>query len=554
MTPKEIVKNCLSKICEDHNWPLPGKLVIDEPKNKDFGELATNIALHLSKIAKIKPIDIANEIAAQMQHCPYIRSAKAAAPGFINITLDPEIWQKAIIDIEEAKDKFGCANIGQGEKVMVEYVSANPTGPLHIGHGRGAAYGDSISRILKATGYDVTTEYYLNDAGEQMRKLGKSIILRAKELSGEKIKFPDEFYKGNYIIDIAQELLAEDPELLNKEDAEALAIAQKFGGDKILAEIRQDLEQFRCSHETWFSEKSLIDNGTIDKSLAALKASGRSFEADGALWFDAKSLGDSENRVLKKSDGNLTYFATDIAYHHNKFERGFKRLIDVWGADHHGYIPRMKAAITDMGEDPDKLDIVLIQLVSLLRNGKAVSMSTRAGTFDTLNEVVEQVGVDAARFMFLARSSDSPLDFDLELATRRSMDNPVYYVQYAYARICALERRALERNIISEQTINQKTDPELLKLLASPEELALLRQLSEYPEIVINASKNLAPHLITRYLMDLAGKLHTYYAKTQILVTESPALAKSRLALLKACGQVLQNGLQLLGVSAPDKM
>lgn len=551
MHGQKFLKKALSDILSEMGLPVPEKMVVEEPKDPKNGDLSTNAALLLAKEAKQPPMALAEKLALRLVETrPEIASAVAAKPGFCNVVFVPKFWQEVIPEVERQGNDFGKSNAGDHERVLVEYVSANPTGPLHVGHGRGAAVGDSVARILEAAGYDVATEYYLNDAGRQMRLLGLSILVRAKELSGQATELPKDCYKGEYIIDLARELLEARPDLITLPENEAQEICSIFGQEKILAGIKADLARFGCRHDRYFSESSLVKGGAVEKAFEALKSKGRSFEADGALWFESKSLGDDQNRVLKKSDGSLTYFASDIAYHKDKFDRGYEWLIDVWGADHHGYIPRMKAAIMDMGQNPDKFSVLLIQLVNLFENGKAVGMSTRAGEFVTLAEVLDEVGVDAARFMFLSRSCDVSLDFDLELARRRTLDNPVYYVQYAHARVCALMRRAEERGII----IPQKSDPASLSLLVEPEDIAILRQLDAYAPTVAAAAKATAPHYITRWLMELSARLHAYYAKHTIIQADNPALTLARLALLRASGQAIRNGLELLGVSAPESM
>lgn len=550
MRAKEAIKNALAEILAQQELPWPEKLVIEAPKDPKFGDLSTNAAMLLAKNAGQKPRDLASLIAQKLPTIATdIEKVEIAGPGFINVTFKPAHWRAVIADVERQGADFGKSRNGQGQKAMVEYVSANPTGPLHVGHGRGAALGDSVARILKAAGYDVATEYYLNDAGRQMRTLGLSIWLRAQELLGKAVDFPADCYQGEYIKDLARALL-QNGELENLPEQDGIARCQAYGQDVILQGIKDDLAQFGCSHEKYFSEASLVKGGAVQKALDKLRADGHSYEEDGALWLDTTAHGDDRNRVLRKSDGYLTYFATDIAYHEDKFERGFDWLIDVWGADHHGYIPRMKAAIAEMGHNPDALSVLLVQLVNLLRNGEVVAMSTRAGEFVTLAEVVREVGTDAARFMFLSRSSDTPLDFDLELAKQRSMDNPVYYVQYAHARIAALMRRAAGRGI----ELGRLTDQGIFENLASAEEMAILRQLAAFEDVVANAAKNLAPHQIAKYVQELAGIIHSYYAKCRILAEDDPQGSVARLALLRAAGQTISNGLWLLGVSAPDSM
>lgn len=551
-TPAVVVlRKALNEIFSETGVEAPARLVIEAPKDAAHGDLATNAALLLAKSAKMPPKELASRFADRLPKiCPDILKAEAAGPGFCNVTLKPEFWQKTVSVIEEAAGAYGHSQTGAGKKALVEYVSANPTGPLHVGHGRGAAVGDSVARLLRAAGFEVETEYYLNDAGRQMRLLGQSIWLRAKETRGAEITFPEDCYKGDYIRELAKELLEKTPEISDMPEDEARAICQQYGMERILGEIREDLARFRCEHQRYFSEKSLVEAGAVDKSFAALANAGHSYESEGALWFNSTPLGDDRDRVLRKSDDSLTYFATDIAYHHDKFVRGNDWLIDVWGADHHGYIARMQAAIREMGHDPEKFVVLLVQLVNLVRDGKPVQMSTRSGEFYTLRELIDEVGTDAARFTFLSRSNDSPLDFDVDLAKKCSLDNPVYYVQYAHARICALLRRAVERGI----QLPEKMQPEALAGLDSAEEIAIMRQLSAFEEVCAEAAARLAPYFISKYLISLAGLVHGYYAHRQILAEADEAGSAARLALLRACGQTLKNGLFLLGVSAPDVM
>ena len=452
--------------------------------------------------------------------------------------------------VEKEGAAFGSSTIGGGRKTLVEYVSANPTGPLHVGHGRGAAAGDSLARILRRAGYDVTTEYYINDAGRQMRILGMSVWYRLRNLVGRTMAEPEDYYRGSYITDIAKEMLEKDPSLADASDEDGKERCYEYAKNEILEGIKKDLRDFRVEHQSWFSEKTLVDGGLVDKAFQALKDAGYTYEKDGALWFATSRLGDDKDRVLRKSDGSLTYFASDIAYHHNKFERGFDWLIDVWGADHHGYVPRMRAAIEAMGKGKKNFDVVLIQLVNLLINGQPVSMSTRAGTFETLADVVREVGADAARFMFLSRKTDSPVDFDLEAVKQRTMENPVYYVQYAHARVAALLRRAAEEGV----TIPDVSDDAALAGLTLPDDMALLRKMALYRDMLEQAATTLSVHHVSHYLMELSQLLHSYYTKNQILKAGDPVTTGSRLALLRAVSRVIANGLDLMGVSAPDHM
>lgn len=530
----------------------PAKASIDAPKDAKHGDLAANIAMMLAKEAKTNPRELAARIAAALPAADAtIQKAEVAGPGFINVTFTPDFWRQTVLDITAQGNAYGSSTIGQGRRTLIEYVSANPTGPLHIGHGRGAAVGDTLTRLMRAAGFEVSTEYYINDAGRQMRLLGLSVWMRAKELAGQSIEIPTDFYRGSYIIDIAREMLAKNPDLLSLSEQEGQDLCYDYAMKQISDGIKADLNEFRVGHDRWFSEKSLVDGGAVEQAFAALKKAGYTYEKDNALWFSTTALGDDKDRVLTKSDGYLTYFASDIAYHHDKFDRGFDYLIDIWGADHHGYIPRMRAAIAAMGRNPDTdFDVVLIQLVNLLQNGQPVSMSTRAGTFETLADVVKEVGVDAARFMFLSRKSDSTLDFDLELVKQRTMDNPVYYVQYAHARVCAVLRRAAERGINLPAALTMAH----LQALDSPEDVALLRKAAAFSDMLGQAALSLSVHHVSRYLMDFAGMLHSYYAKHQVLLPEDKPRTIARLALLRSMAQVVRNGLDMLGVSAPESM
>lgn len=549
MLAKDYLTSLFQRVVADMGYPWPAKVTVEPPKDKQFGDFAVNCALVLAKEAGKNPRDLAIDLAERLKAASeHIASVTAAGPGFLNVVFTPSFWHKYIVRAEAKKTLFGSSSLGQGKKVQVEFVSANPTGPLHIGHGRGAAVGDSMARILRFAGFTVEAEYYLNDAGNQMHTLGRSIWLRGLEAAGKSTApFPEDCYQGAYITDAARALLQAEPGLLSLPEAEGMDRCYRYGMETILAGIKQDLLDFEVRHDHWFSERSLVETGAVETTLAALKASGHAFERDGALWFRTTELGDDKDRVLRKSDGSLTYFASDVAYHADKYRRGFDLVIDVWGADHHGYVPRMRAAVAALGKNQHNFDVILVQLVNLLREGKQIAMSTRAGQFETLADVVKEVGVDAARFIFLSRKSDSKLDFDLDLVKQRTMDNPVYYVQYAHARVQAVLRRAGERGIAVREDAP-------LDLLVQEEELDLLRMLDRFTQVVGEAAVNHAPHYISYYLMDLAGLLHRYYTVHQILGAESEALATSRLRLARAVAQTIHNGLQLLGVSAPDSM
>ncbi len=545
------VRSALSGFLQEKGLEWPAKAVVEAAKDPKHGDVATNLAMLLAKPLHRAPRDIAAELAAWIRdHTDGVENVEVAGPGFCNVTFSQVFWRRVVQQVEKEGAAFGSSTIGGGRKTLVEYVSANPTGPLHVGHGRGAAAGDSLARILRRAGYDVTTEYYINDAGRQMRILGMSVWYRLRNLVGRTMAEPEDYYRGSYITDIAKEMLEKDPSLANASDEDGKERCYEYAKNEILEGIKKDLRDFRVEHQNWFSEKTLVDGGLVDKAFQALKDAGYTYEKDGALWFATSRLGDDKDRVLRKSDGSLTYFASDIAYHHNKFERGFDWLIDVWGADHHGYVPRMRAAIEAMGKGKKNFDVVLIQLVNLLINGQPVSMSTRAGTFETLADVVREVGADAARFMFLSRKTDSPVDFDLEAVKQRTMENPVYYVQYAHARVAALLRRAAEEGV----TIPDVSDDAALAGLTLPDDMALLRKMALYRDMLEQAATTLSVHHVSHYLMELSQLLHSYYTKNQILKAGDPVTTGSRLALLRAVSRVIANGLDLMGVSAPDHM
>jgi arginyl-tRNA synthetase len=546
------LRSLLSDALTGMGIPWPEKTTIEPPRDAKFGDLATNAAMMAAKAAGKKPRDLAEELRLAIMAADPGLVAEVAGPGFLNVTFPPAFWQAAVADVREqdALGGYGRSGLGGGKKIQVEYVSANPTGPLHIGHGRGAALGDTLARILRAAGFDVSTEYYINDAGRQMRLLGNSIWLRYRELHGKDVAWPEDWYKGEYIIDLARELSAiHGTALFDMPEEAATDICQTFGVDSIMAGIKKDLADFRVSHDVWFSEKTLVSGGRVEATLKDLKGRGLAYEKDGALWFASENLGDDKDRVLRKSSGELTYFASDICYHADKFARGFDVVVDIWGADHHGYVPRMNAAVTALGRTPESLKVILVQLVNLLSGGEQIAMSTRAGKFETLADVVAEVGADAARFMFLSRKSDSPLDFDLELVKRQTMDNPVYYVQYAHARVKSLFAKAAERGIDAGTP-----DAALLARLDTPEDLGLLRQIEQFPDVVATAAATYSPHVVSYYLRDLAGKLHSYYAAHQVLLAGDEDLTRARMHLLDAVARVVRSGLELLGVAAPEKM
>lgn len=550
MNAKKYIQDKVAKVLQELDLEWPEKASVEPPKDRKFGDMACNAAMILSRQARQNPRKLAEAIRELvLKDAAEIESIDIAGPGFLNFTFKKHFWLDIIQDIEEKKESFGASDDGQQTRVQIEYVSANPTGPLHIGHGRGAAVGDSLARIMRAAGYEVSTEYYLNDAGRQMNVLGKSTWIRYQNLCGMETLLGDDHYQGEYLTEIAALIHKENgPGLLQMNEDDAVDYCRKYAMENILKGIKHDLACFGVEHQVWFSESSLIAENSVDDTMNWLLKKGMAYLKDGALWFKSTELGDDKDRVLKKSDSSLTYFASDIAYHKNKFDRGFDLVVDIWGADHHGYVPRMKAAVQALGRSSDSLEVILVQLVNLLREGHQVAMSTRAGEFITLKDVINEVGTDACRFIFLSRKSDSHLDFDLEIVKRKSMDNPVYYVQYAHARICSLFSKAGEKGI----TLSK--EPPSLELLSTPQDIDLLKKMADYPDIIASSARNLSPHHLSFYLMELAGCLHRYYTVHQVLAADSIKLTQARMVLFQAVGQVLKNGLNLLGVSAPERM
>ncbi|MDY0133006.1 MAG: arginine--tRNA ligase [Desulforegulaceae bacterium] len=522
---------------------------VSETKSKEHGDLASNIAMVSAKVLKQSPLKTA-EILKNIIEEDYIEKIEIAGPGFINFFINKSFFPPMLEEVFSKGDDFGKNNFGSGKKVLVEFVSANPTGPLHIGHGRGAAVGDATAAVLKKCGYEVKKEYYINDSGLQINTLGNSVYLRYLELIGKKVDFPEDHYQGEYILGLAKEIEAKHGKtLLEKNEKEAVHFCARYSADSILKGIKDDLKSFNVNFDNWYSEQSLYDSDKIFPTIEFFENKDLIYEKDGAKWFRTQDFGDEKDRVVVRSNGETTYFASDIAYHMDKFERGFDELVDVWGADHHGYINRIKASIEASGRKSNDFHVILVQLVTLLRSGKLVQMSTRAGEFDTLRDVVDEVGVDAARFFFLMRSYDSGLDFDLDLAKKKSSENPVYYVQYVHARISSIiEKAQKEFSILSSDIM----DADLL-LLDNDEEIELIKTLMKYKDAVLNAGREKQPHRVTFYLMDLAGCFHSYYNKHKVLI-EDKALSCSRLYLVSAVREVVRNGLSLLGVSAPEKM
>ncbi len=551
---KRIVKTIKNAILEGIKKDLLPKdldinFQVSIPKQKEHGDFATNLALTLAPKLKKSPREIAQLFVPLLEKDPLFYKIEIAGPGFINMFIDPKIWQEISRDIVLNPQDFSKGDVGKDKKVLVEFVSANPTGPLHIGHGRGAALGDSLARVLKAAGFNVETEYYINDVGNQMRNLGGSVYLRYKELFGEKIELPKDYYQGEYIKDIAK--IAKDKwadKYLNTPLEKCLHEFINIAVEVILSGIKTDLEDFGVKFDTWFSEKILHETGLVQKTLDELQQKGEIYEKDGALWFCSSKYGDEKDRVVKKADGTLTYFASDIAYHKHKLDRGYDLLVNIWGADHHGYVARVKASVEALGHDPKKLSVLLVQLVNLLEQGKLKAMSTRAGEFITLRELLDDVGRDASRFIFLTRRHDSHLDFDLDVARKKSQENPVYYVQYAHARMCSVIKMAREQDIVLRSPKDIDTT-----LLSQPEEIEILKYLSAFPDVIEESAQNLEPHHISYYLTNLAGLLHTYYAKHRF-ISDDIELTQARLLLAMAVKTIIAQGLKLLGVNAPEKM
>lgn len=516
------------------------------PPKKEFGDFASNFAMQSARALRCNPRVLAQYIVENLD-CPYVKKAEIAGPGFINFYLNPDWVYDMLARIVEAGENYGNLPKASDEKIQLEYVSANPTGPLHVGHGRGAAVGSALGNLLKAAGYDVEQEYYINDAGNQMNNLARSVNARYLELLGKEIEFPEDGYHGHDIIDTAQRIINKygDRFLLMGEE-ERLEEFKTIAYQEKLAALKEDLERFNVRFDVWFSEKTLHEANKIKEACDTLLEKGYMYEQDGALWLKSTAFGDDKDRVVIRDNGVPTYFAADIAYHANKFGRGFDRVINLWGADHHGYIARMKAAMQCMGYQPEQLEILILQMVRLLRDGQEVKMSKRTGQSVTLNELIDEVGTDEARFFFVMRSIDSQLDFDLDLAKKKSNDNPVFYVQYAHARICSIMRQVAEAGI----EVQGKGD---YKLLTEPVEVDLIKKLGEYPEMLATAAKERAVQQVAHYVYDLAGLFHSAYNQCRILGVNEE-LQQARLAMVMAVGHVVRHALSILGVSAPEKM
>ncbi len=529
--------------------------VIEVPNNREHGHLAINLAMTLASSQKRAPRDIAKVIVDNLKDPEkFIEKAEIAGPGFINFTINRGEWLKALKRIIDLDNKYGAAPEKRDESVLVEFVSANPTGPLHLGHGRGAALGDTICRILEFRGYDVSREFYINDAGVQIRLLGESVYARWKQINNPDHPFPEKGYHGDYVIDLAKEI-AKEADLSAMDEEKAIITCSEIGKEKMLNELKRDLELFRVHFDTWFNESDLFKKGLVDKALNEMKAKGELYEKDDALWIRTSAYGDDKDRVIRKQDGQYTYFASDIAYHLDKYRRGFNRALNIWGADHHGYINRVQSALRTNGVSPRWLSVLLIQLVKLWKEGEEVRMSKRAGQYVTMKDLLEEVNVDAARFVFLMKSSDSPLDFDIDMVTKNDNENPVYYVQYAHARICSIFRKAEADGI----DVALDTDAGTLGLLTLEEEIELIRTLEGFTELLDSICETFEAHRLTYFLTDLAARFHRYFNlgvkdSENRIITNNIGLTKARLALISGVRIVLRNGLSLLGVNAPEKM
>lgn len=522
-------------------------LIIEIPREEEHGDYSTNIAFLLAPKLRKSPTEIAKILLENMDFQHVCDRAEVAAKGFINFYVKDDVWRGALSEVSERGTDFLFPDIGQGKKVLIEFVSSNPTGPLHIGHGRGAAVGDVLANILLKTGHNVVKEYYVNDAGKQIETLGQSTYARWRELTGDPVPFEEHFYQGDYVKDIAS-LVTHKGISVPAEKAEAIKFMAKFAGDFVMEGIEKDLEDFGVIFDSYFRESRLYEDKEVEETINTLKDKHYAYEKDGALWFKTSFFEKDEDRVLIKSDGEKTYFASDIAYHKNKFGRGFDTLIDIWGSDHHGYIPRMRASIEALGKSKESLKVLLIQFVTLIKDGKPVGMSTRSGQFTTLKEVLDEVGKDAARFFFLMRKSDAHLEFDLDLAKKTTNENPVFYVQYAHARIESIFRVAKDEGIDPTSVRSAKVG-----LLTQKDEITLIKGILHFFDVIEGSAKSLEPHRITFYLLDLVGRFHSYYNKTRVIVDDRD-LTMARLLLLAMVQQVIKSGLRLLGVSAPELM
>ena len=575
-----LIEESLRQLKSEKNLDIADGLSVQLERTRDeqHGEFATNVAMVLAKQAGMKPRDLANDIVSHLPASDHIKKVEVAGPGFMNFFLQPGAFLQTVKTIHDQGEAYGRTGQTEPKKILIEFVSANPTGPLHIGHGRGAAYGDAVANLLAAAGHDVVREYYVNDSGRQMDILAISVWLRYLQQCGLEYPYPEKAYQADYVRDIAgelyrehkdtlavslDELLTGDWQQLDQEIQldQLIAFARKnLGQEKyllllsagltaILQDIQQDLEEFGVTFDNWFSEQTLNRDGLVESCIQRLVDNGDIYEEGGAQWFRSTKYGDEKDRVIERENGQKTYFASDIAYHHNKFSRGFNNIIDVWGADHHGYISRVKGALTALGHDADAMEVFIVQFATLYRGGEKVQMSTRSGQYVTLRDLRQEVGKDAARYFYLSRKSEQHLDFDLDLAKSQSNDNPVYYIQYAHARVCSVMQQMQERGY----RYDQASALQHLDCLTEEHEIALVKTLAKFPEILQGAAEKGEPHQIGFYLHDVANVFHSYYNSHQFLV-EDDRIRQARIALILAAKQVIRNGLKILGVSAPEKM
>lgn len=578
-----ILKTVLKEIGKENGIDFSNKKVsIQENKEKAHGDYASNLAMVIAKDLSQSPREVAEKITSLLPSEEWIEKVNIAGPGFINFYLKKDTHNEVLMRIEESAKSFGSNNSGNGERVLIEYVSSNPTGPLHVGHGRGAAFGSVLSELLRIVGYKVDEEYYVNDHGRQMNILTISTWLRYLQQNGQELEFSKKGYQGEYVEQLAKELLKEEStkynlkenesdlqELLQSQETEEdldnlikwgksflqenFEEIREFSLRAIMISIKEDLKLFGVNHNLWFNESSMYFNKVglpdIDKSIKLLDDSGFLYEKEEALWFKSTEFGDDKDRVVKRANGDNTYFASDISYHLDKYDRGYKRIINVWGADHHGYLPRVSAAMEALGKNQDMLEVVFIQFANLLRNGEKVSMSTRGGEFIPLMELIEEVSSEAARFFYINRKADQHLDFDLDLAKSQTKDNPLYYIQYAHARICGVFETLKKEG----RKLNQDLGLDNLDLLNLDKEIEIQKMLLQYPEVISRAAEHSEPHLICYYLKDLSGLFHSYYNSERFLV-DNDKLMNSRLFLLKGTKQVISNGLEILGIAAPESM
>ena len=554
MNIREIVESLVSSVAkrkigewgEDADLPV----FLEIPRQESHGDFSTNAAMQIARRLGKKPRPIAEELVSAIREEDQgrlIATLEVAGPGFINIVLSENAWMEVIARALEEGDRFGASSVGAGETVHLEFVSANPTGPLHVGHGRGAAVGDALGRILEFTGHKVVREYYVNDVGNQMDNLGRSLLARYRTECGRPTDLPEDGYRGEYMIELAREFRADHGDgYADAPTEEVLPLFRKEAGDRILAGIREDLETFRVRYDGWFPEKELHESGEVTDAIEELRRRELLYESEGATFLRSQEMGDEKDRVLVRADGRTTYFAADVAYHRHKMRKGYTRLIDIWGADHHGYVARLRAALRALGGSDSGLEVLLVQFVTLVRDGKPVQMSTRSGEFTTLREVLEEVGTDAARFFYLLRSYHTHLDFDLTLAKTQARTNPVYYIQYVHARICSIFREAEARgeSLAAHPPIS---------MLTLPEEIRLMKAVARFPDVVTESGKSREPHRIPFYLLEVADQFHAFYHQHRFL-GETPERTQARLALARTVKTVVATGLSLIGVTAPERM